>query len=318
MDEKNDQAELSIIVVVGDCRERAQRMFAAIAAQSVADRIELIIVDAASDGAPALELPAGFRIKQARVAAGILPGSARFEGTKFAATPVVAYLEDHCFPDKDWASAIIEAHQGDCTAVGYTFVNGSPDTYLYRAVFLAEYGQWARPHTRGKISRLPGSNVSYKKGELLRFGERLEELFEMEYLLHESLRNCGSKFCIEPKAVVFHECYASFSGLLYSHFLFSRLQAARRAQVFAWNYNRRLIRSLGAPFVLPWLQLYRAWKVLRTHSLSNAWLRSIPIIYLIHQCEAIGESLGLLAGAGNSSHRFAPRELNGARIARQS
>jgi hypothetical protein len=63
-------------------------------------------------------------------------------------------------------------------------------------------------------------------------------------------------------------------------------------------------------------QLYRAWRVLRTHRLSKSWLRAIPVIYLLHQCEAIGEIIGLLAGPGDSSRRFARRELNSARIKR--
>jgi len=292
-------------------------MFLAISAQSAADRVELVIVDAASVGTQSLALPDGLRTHYIRITPGVLPGSARYEGLKIATAPVVAFLEDHCFPEKDWASSIIEAHRDNCEAVGYAFINGSPDRYLYRAIFLAEYGQWAHPCNSGAISFLPGSNVSYKKKHLLKFGNRLAGLFEMEYLLHESLRELDSKFRIESKAVVSHECYASFLELLYCHFLFCRLQASRRAREFSWNVIRRVVWSLAVPIALPWLQLYREWKALRTHRLSKAWLCAVPVIYLIHQCEAIGESYGLMAGAGNSKRRFAARELNGVRIPKQ-
>jgi hypothetical protein len=308
--------DLSVIVVVGDCRERAERMFEAISGQSAADRVEIVVVDAASGSTKNLRLPAGLSVRYVRVDAGILPGSARYAGIAHATAPVIAFLEDHCFPDKDWAAAILEAHQEGWDAVGYSFVNGSPDAYLYRSVFLGEYGPWAKPHAGGATLRLPGSNVSFKRQALLRFGNRLGELFEMEYLLHESLRHRGSRFCIEPRAVVFHECYADFVELLYCHFLFSRLQAARRTILHSWSCCHRLAMGIVVPIVLPGLQLYRAWRVLRTHRLFGSWLRAIPVIYLIHQCEAIGESIGLLAGSGNSRRRFARSELNSARINR--
>jgi hypothetical protein len=310
---KNGKADLSVIVVIGDCRERAERMLGAVASQSGAEQIELIVVDAASHGAPDLSLPAGLRVKYVRAEAGVMPGSARGDAIKFATAPVIAFLEEHCFPEEGWASAVIEAHRGDSAAVGYTFLNGSPDTYLYRSFFMAEYGPWGHPQAGGAASQLPGSNVSYKNEALVQFGERLTELFEMEYLLQEGLRQRGAKFCTEPKAVVSHECFVSFWELLCSHFLLGRIQAARRAQVFSWGLKRRLVVSLAAPLVLPWLQLYRAWKVLRGHRLFSAWVYSIPITYLTRQFEAIGESIGLLAGAEDSIRSFAPRELNGAR-----
>jgi len=127
------------------------------------------------------------------------------------------------------------------------------------------------------------------------------------------------KFCIEPKAVVSHECYASFR-MLYSHFLFSRLQAARRAQIFFVEFPSTLILSLAAPVVLPWLQtLSRLGKVLGgTHNLSNAWLRSIPIMYLIHSMEVLGKPW--IAGQAPETAVTVSLEenWNAARIARQS
>ncbi len=311
-----NRASLSVVVVIGDNRERAQRMIAALASQTQIDRMEVIFVDAASDRALALLLPPKPEVRVVRAEPGIMPGRARFKGTEIARAPLIAYLEDHCYPEPEWASSILAAHQGGWAAVGYTFTNGSPDTYLFRSIFLAEYGPWSHPHPGGPTWRLPGSNVSYKMSELLRFGERLADLLEMDYTLHESLRRGGKQFCIATGALVAHESYARFAELLYCHFLFSRLQAARRARAFGWKAGRRLVLSLAVPIVLPWMQLYRAWKAFRRHSSFPAWLASIPVIYLIHQSESIGESLGLLFGAGNCSRRFALRELNGTRMCR--
>jgi hypothetical protein len=309
------QAGLSVVVVIGDRRDRARRMLAALAAQTACDRLEIILVDASSDGAPALSVPPELKVRRIRATPGIMPGRARFMGAEIAQAPWVAFLEDHCYPEPGWAAAILAAHREGWTAAGYSFINGSPDTYLFRSIFLAEYGPWAHPQPGGAAVHLPGSNVSYQRSALMRFGERLSDLLEVDYALHESLRNEGASFCTAAGALVAHESYARFRDLLYAHFLFCRLQAARRAQAFAWPFRRRLVISLVAPIALPALQLFRAWKVFRRHRLLTVWLAAIPVIYAIHQAEAIGESLGLLLGAGESPRRFAPLELNSRRAA---
>jgi len=42
-------------------------------------------------------------------------------------------------------------------------------------------------------------------------------------------------------------------------------------------------------------------------------LVSIPVMYVIYQFEALGESLGFILGAGNSARSFALYELNSIR-----
>ncbi len=168
----SSEALLSVIVVAGDRRDRMRKMLAALAAQTGRDKLEIIIVDAASEGAPALSLPLDFQVRVLRTDAGVLPGKARFEGTRNATAPYVAFLEDHCYPEPDWSDAIIKAHRAGWAAVGYAFSNGSPDSYLYRAIFLAEYGMWSHARSGGPTTRLPGCNVSYQKAELLVFNNR--------------------------------------------------------------------------------------------------------------------------------------------------
>lgn len=248
-----------------------------------------------------------------RTEPGTLPGRARSLGTGIASAPWVAYLEDHCRPEPGWAATILATHRKGWAAVGYALTNGSPDTYLFRSIFLAEYGPWAHPQPGGLTARLPGSHVSYRRALLMRFGERLPDLLEVDYALHLSLRREGIGFCIAPGAQVAHEAYASFRELLRAHLQFSRLQAARRGRAFAWTLRRRLLVGMLALVGLPALQILRAHGAFRRHRLFPAWLTSLPVIYLIHQFEAIGESLGLLLGPGSSSRRFAVLELNGDR-----
>lgn len=313
MHRNHRNASLSVVIVVGDCTDRVDRILAKLAMQSVADQMEIIMLDAAEDRTPKLHIPSELEVRCIKVDRSMVLGKARFEGTRCAKAPIVAYLEDHCYPLPGWAEALIESHQGPWTAVGYSFTNASPDTYLNRSTFFAEYGHWIDPTPGGPTDRLPGVNTSYKRETLLSLGDPLAELLEFDFNLHETLRKRGHQFYIEPRARVTHECYASFLRLLYIHFCFCRLQAVKRAEANCWDHRMRLAAGLIAPFALPLLQLLRTVRSFRNHNRLSKLLLYIPTIYIIYQSDALGESLGHLIGAGESFHTFALRDLNSAR-----
>ena len=43
---------------------------------------------------------------------------------------VVAFGEEHCFPEPGWAQALIDAHREDYAAVGPAMHNANPDTIV--------------------------------------------------------------------------------------------------------------------------------------------------------------------------------------------
>ncbi len=309
-------AALSVVTVVGERRDRAQRMLAALASQSCRHQLEVVLVDTAGAGASPLVLPRSPRSVVLRADSGVLPGRARWMGSHVASAPFVAFIEEHCLPDPGWSAAVLEAHRDGWPVVGYTLTNGSPDTYFYRSVFLAEYGPWSHPTAGGPADLLPGSNVSYARRVLDPFGDRLAGLLEIDFVLHESLRLRGVRFYAAPQALAAHQSYRHLSALLVSHFLFARIQAASRARERSWAPARRLLLALAVPPALPLLQVGRAWRVLRTHRERSAWLAGLPVTALIHLCEALGESVGLLAGAGRSAVAFTRLEIDADRASR--
>lgn len=75
---------------------------------------------------------------------------ARAAGIRQANAPVVAFVEDHSYPDPDWAERLIEAHRKLWAAVGpVMMVNANPATMISWPIFLS--------------NTLNGSNLSQKE-----------------------------------------------------------------------------------------------------------------------------------------------------------
>src|SRR5687767_9000057 len=86
--------ELSVILVVGRIRARGQRVLDALYRQTVADRLELVIVDMAPDGGPPL-VP-GRGVRATHVSAGAASYvRARILGIEAARAGVIAFIEEH-------------------------------------------------------------------------------------------------------------------------------------------------------------------------------------------------------------------------------
>ena len=307
---KNSSLLLSAIVVVGPCRTRAQRVINALYAQTVVESIEIIVIDLAPSGTPTLETAPGVRVTYLSRPEMILWSRARVEGVQHAQAPIVAFIEDHCFPEPGWAEALIEAHQGPWGAVGYGFTNANPETYMSRACMVNDYGYWLHPARRGQASILPGQNVSYKRDLLLAFGARLELLLTPDFNLQQALSKQNLPMFVESRALAAHENFIRLSALMQAHYAYARLLAARRAEVLSWSRIRRIFYGLAVLPGAPVIAIARLILGLRGRaSLWPAVMAAFPIYVLTRLWAAIGESLGYLLGQGSVERKLHRWEL---------
>jgi hypothetical protein len=147
---------LSVVLPAPERISLVLRTVAAIAAQTVADRIEMVIVARDASEAIPSELTASLRWVQ------VVPRpdwttmtAARVHGILQSRAPVVALAEDHCFPARGWAEALLAAHREPWAAVGPAFVNANPATLVSWANFAIEYGPWLAPVTAGANDHVP-------------------------------------------------------------------------------------------------------------------------------------------------------------------
>jgi len=292
---------LSVILVIGPHRKRAQRSLNALCAQTALELMEIIVVDLAPLETPRLEFPVEAHVVYLQRPDIKLWSEGRYQGLLRATAPAVASIEEHAYAAPKWAEALIRAHEGPWAAVGYAFVNANPQTYLSRACFVNDYGPWMHPATGGPTSFVPGHNISYRREVLMSFGEDLEELFALDFSLQDAIRKRALPMCVEPDAIVAHENFFHISQMIGVHIAYSRLLAARRVTIGRWSMARRLLYAVLVPLGTPALSLLR---YIRSFAPRRAmWipaLQAIPIFVVTRTLSAPAEAVTYLFGGGDA------------------
>jgi hypothetical protein len=301
-------------MIVGASRDNAQRVARFLSAQTIRERIEVIVVDVAPETYPPIVMdqhPATYLRHP-----GLRSWSkAKAIGSRQAQADLVAFLEDHCRPNPDWAEHVLSAFSGPWTAVGYGFTNGSADNYLSRSSLIADYGLWAHPAPAGESKLLPGNNVAYRKAFLDSLGDQLEQVLGVDYNLHEIILARGERMFLEPRAIAAHQCYADASMLLAANFIYARVLGATRARNRKWMWPMRLFAGLVAPILVPPLRLFRLFASLRGRGgLTRQVLAALPIVVVTYVACALGEATGYLFGIGNAQEQFVQYELDNIRV----
>jgi len=305
------QPLVTVASVAGTQRQRVRRLLTALAAQTIAAEIEVVIVDARPQ-LGAIEPPDRLRVR-------ILPGDSLFYGearakaASDARAEIVAFLEDHCYPDPGWAEALVAAYDGPWASVGYAVDSANPRTLSCRINYLAQYGQWHSPR-RGRADTLPGNNVSYRRVVLVELYSDLEAMLDADFNIHADLRRRGLLLASEPGARVRHENEESLRDSWRAGFAYARQLATERARLGGWRRWRRLVH---AGVILAAAPLLRLAGLVSASSRSPARLARIvvylPAILASHLSSALGESAGYLFGSGAARERLTYWEVDAPR-----
>ena len=293
---------LSAIVVLGSVRKRAQRVVNGLCAQSVATDIEIIIVDLWAKETPSLATYGPARVTYLMYPRTSTWGQARAEGFRQACAPVVAFIEDHCFPTRNWAEVLIQTHQGPWAAVGYSFTNANPKTYISRVSMTLDYGPWASPTQSGPAQFLQNNNISYKRKLIASLPGPLEILLASDFNVQEQLTQRGHQLYLESRAVAAHHNFTLLSEMLEENFVHCRLVASHRADIQSWSRTRRISYALGTPLTSPTFRFVRLlWSLRTRRALWKPLFLSLPVMMVSYPWAGAGEALGYLLGNGTAS-----------------
>jgi hypothetical protein len=279
-------------------------------AQSVKAELELVIVAPVADAIAldAPELQGFWGVSVVPFGAVVSSAAARVAGVRAARAPVVAFVEDHSFPQPGWAAALIAAHRQPWAAVGPAVGNANPDSAVSWANLLIEYAQWLDPAAAGVVEHLPGHNSSYKRAILLEYHADLESMLDAETILHWDLRAKGHELYLEPAARTLHLNFTGMAASTRLRLHGGRLFAAARAR--SWPTVRRLIYTAAAPLI-PAVRLQRIVAQTRQQrTAARLPLRAIPLLLMLLVCDAAGELAGYLLGAGGEAERTGEFEFH--------
>jgi hypothetical protein len=300
--------DLSVVLITPDTFETIRRTATCIAHQSANAQVELVIVapeSATIEVDQDLVAPlAGVQVVTLR---SVSPtGPARAAAIRAARAPIVAFAEEHCFPDMGWAAALIEAHRGDHAAVGPAMHNANPDSIVSWADFLVGYGPWAAPVSKREVEYLPGHNSSYKRDALLAYDDKLDELMEAETVVMWNLRSKGQRLLLEPAAFTSHMNFGRWQSWLAVMFFNGRAFADTRAS--QWSMPKRLAFVAASPLI-PFVRLARTVGHARRVGRGPACLATvIPTIAVGLTVDAIGQMAGYAVGAGDAHEKMAAYE----------
>jgi hypothetical protein len=227
--------------------------------------------------------------------------AARAAGVRAAGAPIVAFTEDHSFPQPGWAAALVAAFDDGVSVVGPVVENGNPRSAVSWANFLLEYGEWMPPGRRDGHSHLPGHNSAYRRDVLLALGGRLTTMIEAESVLHWELAREGHRLKQEPGARTRHVNFSRFRPSLALRYHLGRQFAARRAG--SWSVAKRAAYAAAFPLVA----LVRVARVARLGVGSDALpavVMALPMVALMVTVSSIGEAVGNLTRQAGASGAY--------------
>lgn len=278
--------------------------------QTVAGRMELVLVGPEEETLkPPEEVAEAFAAVQ-RVGVGPVRSIAHANaaGVRRARGRVVVLTEDHCFPDPDWAEALLKAHEEEWIVVGPVVRNANPGTLVSWADFVIGYGPWMEPSPRHSPPFLPGHNSSYKREWLLELGGRLEPMLEAETVLHYEWTARGVPMCVEPGARVRHVNYSKWRSWIPVQFWCGRLFGGLRS--VSWSRKKQLFYVAASPLI-PAVRFWRsAREFFKPGRSRGLFLRLAPALALGLVVDGAGQMVGYLLGAGRSMEELAKYEFN--------
>ena len=315
----SEAPQLSVVLVAPSGMTSIGRTMSALRAQTIAERIELLLVTptAGEIDRDALGAASFGSLQTVEVGPILKRGEAAAAGIGAASCPVVALIEDHSFPEPEWAAALLGAHAGPWVAVGPAVENANPGSAVSRVVFWLSYIALSGPQPAGPRNVLAWHNTSYKRDVLEGYGERLGELLEWEGNLQADLRSRGQELYLEPAARTHHVNVSRPASALPLHFTRGRIFGGTRAEREHWPTWRRGVYALAAPLfpIMQWRgvapELRRAGVPLRDVVMHA------PILVALLTTMAAGEAVGYLTGVGDAVDRLESYELERARHLRR-
>ena len=311
------QPMVSVVMLVDTSRENAQVVLDALDGQTCDPGVmEIVVLDMGGAGAEALRMPERYRVKLLRRPGKQYWRVARAAAAREAEGEIVAFLEDHCSPEPEWAEELVAAYgDGRWAAVGYVFTNGSRDSWWTRACLATDYGVFMHPREGGPAPFLSGNNVSYARWFLEELGEAFEKEVVVDYNIQQRLLASGHGMKVASGVVAAHRCYGSLVPLCAANYEYVRILGAARAGVAGWGMGMRLVRALAVLVLVPPLRVWRLGRemVKRPGGWGRFW-SAVPVVYPVYVAAAAGEASGYAGGVGDAEERFAHWELNTARI----
>ena len=302
---------LSVVLVTAGSFGTVRKIVRCLQAQTICDQIELLI--AVRSGAAFCAEPdvlSGFKRHEIiEIGEPVRVAVAKTTAVGRATAPVIAFTEDHCFPEPGWAEALLAAHNDGWAGVGPAVRNANPGTAISRTAYLMHWASWMDPVARGPAQLIAWHNSSYRRTALMEVSGDLPGLFLVENFLQAALRDRGHHLYVEPAACVSHVNMSRPGPWMAHGFWGGRLYAARRVSYERSSLLQRAKKVASCP-VVPLVRMWRLLRLLRRdRRLGEFMPRTLPLLAVGLLTHAAGEAAGYLLGEGDAESHYSEFEL---------
>jgi glycosyltransferase involved in cell wall biosynthesis len=221
---RDEQPLISVVVPTRDRPAALARCLGALSTQTVADALEVIVVD---DGSRAAEevsaVVAPHRRARLIQRAGGGPAAARNAGAQQARGAVLCFTDDDCAPHREWAERLAQAlDRGADAAAGITLNGGGS---LGEASEIVAHAPAAvRAGDEGKLTFAPSNNIACTRVvfESIQFDESYPSAAGEDREWCARLTAAGYVLRLEPDARVVHHQDLTLGGFLRQQFRYGQ------------------------------------------------------------------------------------------------
>jgi glycosyltransferase involved in cell wall biosynthesis len=121
-------ADLSVVICSLNGAAGVDRCLHALAAQKDVELQVIVVDDGSTDDTSDVAREHGVTVIRHEVNRGL--AAARNTGVQAATAPVVAFLDDDCEPEPEWARELVDAYADGVVGVGGAVVPCAPDGYM--------------------------------------------------------------------------------------------------------------------------------------------------------------------------------------------
>lgn len=301
MESKTDNEPLLTVIIATDTLDRVERVMQSVASQTIAQRIEVVLVMSKPPDLLKLEkLTREIHSVQVVEVPTIVPlAKARAKGVRAARSPFLFIAETHAYPDPQLAERLVSALSSEWSVAVPGFRNANPGSGFSWAGFLSDYGAWSDTLSGGETDRAPSHDAAFRRSVLLEFGDRLEHALTFGDELYLTLRQRGQRSYFDSSARIQHVNIEKFRSFASERYLSGVLIGGYRSE--RWTWLRRIAYAGGSPLI-PIVILSRISKGVREVGRHQKLpIGTIPALVLGAAFKAAGEARGYLFGAPHSA-----------------
>jgi hypothetical protein len=233
----------------------------------------------------------------------------------------VAIIEDHSFPEPNFAEELLAAFESSLSvqAAAPHLINPNPATAVSRAQFLNFHGKRVGAKNRPRfeeVPSLPWHNTAYRRSALAGFVHD-EDFLQVEgFVQQDILANIpNARFVCCTRTALRHVNMSRLGPALLHAFAGGRVFAGKRAARLGWGPIQKAARSVLFPAVAL-LKLKRRASMVHDANCPAKTLSTSTALLLLAFSHAMGEAVSTLFGLGRSTRDYSRFEYNRTRFLR--